>query len=201
MEKQTDRLQRIFREHGGILRTKQALALGIHPRDLYKQRDLGQIVQISRGLFVLPDADVANEHSFAIVARKVPQGVLCLLSALQFHNLTTQHPFEVWIALERTARAPKDIGIPIRFSHFSRESFSTGVETHLIDGVPVRVYSVAKTIADCFKYRNKVGLDVALEAFKEGWHQKRFTMNELSKYAQICRVNRVMLPYLEGMVA
>jgi predicted transcriptional regulator of viral defense system len=130
----------------------------------------------------------------------VPHGIVCLLSALRFHNLTTQSPAEVWLAIGIKARAPKVETLPLRIVRFSAAALAAGVEEHLIEGAQVRVYDPAKTVVDCFKYRNKIGLDVALEALRAGWQERRFTMDQLWRYAAICRMTTVMRPYLEGLV-
>jgi len=135
----------------------------------------------------------------AEVACRVPKGVVCLLSALRFHDLTTQAPFEVWLAIENKALAPKLDYPPLRIVRFSGESFTEGVEEHVVDSVTIRITCVAKTVADCFKYRNKIGLDVALEALREAWYQKRMNSDDLWRYAKVCRVANVMRPYLDGL--
>ena len=145
-------------------------------------------------------ADV-NGAGLAEVASKHPQVLVCLLSALAFHGLTTQAPFEVWVAVDNKARAPQFDYPPLRVARFSGPALTEGVAVHDIEGISVKVTSVAKTIADCFKFRNKIGLDVALEALKEAWHAKRVTMDELWHFGQICRVQNVMRPYLEGLTA
>jgi len=126
--------------------------------------------------------------------------VICLLSALNFHHLTTQLPFEIWIVIENKAWATKGKQIPLRFVRFSGDAFTAGVEEHVIQGLPVKVYDAAKTVADCFKYRHKIGLDVALEALRDGLRQRQFTVDQLWRYAGICRVQNVMRPYLEAVV-
>jgi predicted transcriptional regulator of viral defense system len=131
--------------------------------------------------------------------KRLPKGVVCLLSALRFHNLTTQAPFEIWMAIDRKARLPKVEGVPLRLVRFSGEALTEGVEHHMIEGVEVRVYSPAKTIVDCFKYRNKIGLDVALEALRECRRERRCTMDDLWRFARICRVANVMRPYMEAL--
>ena len=132
----------------------------------------------------------------------MPNGVVCLLSALSFHKLTTQLPFEVWMALDRKARLPKPgPGLAFRFYRFSGKALTAGLENHVVDGVPVKVYSVAKTVADCFKYRNKIGRDVALEALREAWRERRATSEDLHRYARVCRVENVMRPYMEALAA
>ena len=149
---------------------------------------------------MLADAELTENHSVAAACKRVPRGVVCLLSALRFHDLTTQLPFEVWMAVHPKARRPKLDHPPLRIVRFSGKSLSEGVEEHLVEGVSVRVYALAKTVADCFKYRNKIGLEVALEALREFWRDKRGTMDELWRYAEICRVTNVIRPYLESLI-
>ena len=159
----------------------------------------GRLQRVGRGLYALPDRPVSEHTALAEVARKHPQAIVCLLSALRFYDLTTQSPFEVWLAIPNKARAPKVGYPPLRIVRFSGEALTVGVEDHVIDGVPVRVTSVARTVADCFKFRNKIGLDVALEALQEAWRAKRVSMDELWRYATLCRVTNVMRPYMESL--
>ena len=181
----------------------------IRPRDL-TERGLptvaltrlvrqGRLQRVGRGLYALPDRPVSEHNALAEVARKHPQAIVCLLSALRFHDLTTQSPFEVWLAIPNKARAPKMDYPPLRIVRFSGAALARGVEDHVIDGVPVRVTSVARTVADCFKFRNKIGHDVALEALQEAWRAKRASMDELWRYATLCRVANVMRPYMESL--
>ncbi|GAB4245422.1 MAG: type IV toxin-antitoxin system AbiEi family antitoxin domain-containing protein [Thermoleophilia bacterium] len=186
-------------EERGVLRPRDLEELGISPRYLSVLRGQGLLDQPARGLYMLPDADVSEHISFAQAAKLVPQGVICLLSALVFHELTTQVPFQVWMAIAPGARLPKKGPIPIRVVRFSGPALTRGIEEHEIDGVPVRMYGSAKTIADCFKYRNKIGLDVAIEALRDCWSRRLCTMDDLWEYAQVCRVSRVMRPYLESL--
>lgn len=174
---------------------------GIHRQVLTRLVAEGQIERVARGVYRLPEQPITEHHGLALTAAAVPQGVICLLSALQFHGIGTQLPSEVWMALDRRAWRPKLTYPPLRIVRFTGEALSAGVETHRMEGRPVKVYGVAKTVADCFKYRNKIGLDVALEALREGWRARRFTMEELDRYAAICRVQQVMRPYLEALVA
>ncbi|MFQ5633222.1 MAG: transcriptional regulator, partial [bacterium] len=132
-----------------------------------------------------------------IASKLVPKGVICLLSALSYHKLTTQFPFEVWLAVDRLTRTPKTDTVPMRIVRFSGQALEAGIEEHEIEGITLRVYNPAKTVADCFKFRNKIGLDVALEALREGWKNKMFTMDDLWQFGKICRVANVMRPYLE----
>ena len=181
----------------------------IRPRDLTERRlptvaltrlvRQGRLQRVGRGLYALPDRPVSEHNALAEVARKHPQAIVCLLSALRFHDLTTQSPFEVWLAIPNKARAPKMDYPPLRIVRFSGAALTRGVEDHVIDGVPVRVTSVARTVADCFKFRNKIGLDVALESLQEAWRAKRASMDELWRYATLCRVANVMRPYMESL--
>ncbi len=155
----------------------------------------------ARGLYVLAGADVTEHHGLAAACRRVPHGVVCLLSALQFHRLTTQIPFEVWLALDRKARLPKVGHPPLRVVRFAAAALASGVEVHKLEGVTVRVTTPARTVADCFAYRNKVGTDVALEALRDCLRQKRATPDELYRAAEARRMKHVMRPYLEAMVA
>jgi len=183
----------------GILRSRDIEALGISRVFLSKLRKKGIIKKVSRGLYSLPNIDYSASHSLAEVAKQIPKGVVCLLSALSFHGFTTQLPHEVWIAIDVKARKPKWFGTPIRIVRFSGEALEKGIEKHRVYGIEIKVYCPAKTVADCFKYRNKIGLDVALEALREGRREKRFTMDELWKYAKICRVTKIILPYMESL--
>jgi len=159
----------------------------------------GKVVRIARGLYRLGNASVTEHHSLAQVFNKVPHGVLCLLSALWFHDITSQAPYEVWVAIDRKARQAVKDGLPIRYVTFSHNSINEGVEKYSIEGVPVNVFCIAKTIADCFKYRNKIGIDVAVEALKECQRKKKCSMNDLWRYAKVCRVTNVMRPYMETL--
>jgi predicted transcriptional regulator of viral defense system len=185
----------------GVLRPRDLKAHGLSREYLRRLEQRGLILRSSRGLYIPADADLTESHSLAEACKRVPHGVICLLSALQFHGLTTQAPFEVWMAIDGKARLPRIGYPPLRIVRFSGEALSYGVEEHWIEGVPVQVYSPAKTVADCFKYRNKVGLDVALEALRETWRERRATMDAIYRAANVCRVDRVMQPYLEAMVA
>jgi predicted transcriptional regulator of viral defense system len=184
-----------------LLRPSDAVARGHSRLYLAQLAQRGLVHKVSRGLYALPQRKASEFASLAEVASKYPQALVCLLSALAFHGLTTQAPFEVWIAVDNKARAPQMPYPPLRIARFSGPALSEGVELHNIEGVPVKITSVPKTIADCFKYRNKIGLDVAMEALKEAWSAKRVSMDELWHYGQICRVQNVMRPYLEGLTA
>jgi predicted transcriptional regulator of viral defense system len=183
----------------GVLRVKDLSEVGIHPEYLRRLCAKGVLVRIDRGLYVPADAQLSANAGLAQVARRVPHGVICLLSALRFHEIGTAHPFEVWIALDQGARRPRVEYPPLRVVRFSGKAFTEGVERRRIESVPVQVYNPAKTVADCFKYRNKIGLDVALEALRECLRSRRCTRAQLWQYAKICRVAEVMRPYLEAI--
>lgn len=155
--------------------------------------------KLGRGLFAHIDNEFDENQSTLEVCKRAPESIVCLLSALSFHKFTTQNPFEVWIALKVGAWTPKIDYPPIRVFRFSQKSFSVGFKEYDISGVKIKVYTPAKTIVDCFRFRNKIGLDVALEALHEGWRKRLFTMDELYKYGEICKVNKVMKPYLESL--
>ena len=184
-----------------LLRPSDAVARGHSRLYLAQLAQRGLLHRISRGLYALPQRQASEFTSLAEVVSKHPQALVCLLSALAFHGLTTQAPFEVWIAVDNKARAPRMPYPPLHVVRFSGPALTEGVELHNIEGVPVKITSVPKTIADCFKYRNKIGLDVAMEALKEAWIAKRVSMDELWRHGQICRVQNVMRPYLEGLTA
>jgi predicted transcriptional regulator of viral defense system len=182
-----------------VARARDLTGPGVHRAHLQRLEKRGQIVRAGRGLYRLADAELSEYESFLQAAKLVPQGVLCLLSALNFHELTTQDPFEVWLALPRGTHRPRITEPPLRIHFFSGAAFTEGIEEHTIEGVTLRVYNVAKTVADCFKYRNKIGLDVALEALRECRKARRATADEIWHYAEVCRVSKVMSPYLEAL--
>ena len=189
-----------FAEHHGILRTKEALALGIHPRTLYALRDAGEIERLSRGLYRLANLPPLSHPDLVVVAQRYPMATICLISALDFHGLTTQIPHVVDVAIEQGATRPSLDYPPLRIFHFSGEAWAAGVEVHELDGSEVRIYGPAKSVADAFKYRHKLGLDLALEALD--FYRKRtdFNVSELLRYARICRVENVLRPYLEALL-
>lgn len=198
MDTTAERLIDLARSQG-LIRPCDLAPLGIPRVSLTRAVRRGQLERVGRGLYGLPGREVSAHGSLAEVARRVPKGVVCLLSALRFHSLTTQAPFEVWLAIENKSLAPKLDFPPLRIVRFSGAALTEGVEEHVVDGVTIRVTGVAKTVADCFKYRNKIGLDVALEALREAWHAKRMTSEDIWRYAKICRVANVMRPYLDSL--
>jgi len=185
----------------GVVRPGDLEARGIPRGHIYRLLRQGLVEREARGLYVASDHEHTADHGLAQIAKNVPEGVVCLLSALQYHELTTQLPHEVWVAIPEKARRPRIEYPPMRVVRFSGPALTQGVETHNIEGVPVRITSVAKTLADCFKYRHKIGLDVALEALRDAWRERRTTMDQIGRFARVCRVERVMRPYLEALVA
>ena len=192
--------KRIFQDHGGILRTSQAISKGIHPRTLYEMRDSGVIERLGRGLYRLADLPPLGDPDLVSVSLKVPRAVICLISALAYHDLTTQIPHEVYLALERGMEPSRLKYPPVRIFWFSPKMFRAGIEFHEVDGFRVRVYSPEKTLADCFKYRNKIELEVALEALQRYQKHRGVNVDRLLHFARLCRVENVMHPYLEALV-
>ena len=187
-------------EEVGVLRARDLAAKRIPRAVLKRLCNQGELIRTGRGLYVSAIGDITENHSLAAVARQVPKGVICLLSALRFHGLTTQLPPDVWLAIPSQARRPKGAAASIRPVHSSGRALTAGVEEHVVEKVPVRVYCPAKTVADCFKFRNKVGLDVAIEALRDCWQQRKAKAEELRRYARICRVENVMRPYMESLI-
>jgi len=196
-----DKARAVFGEQGGTLRTSKALELRIHPRTLYAMLNQGVIVRLSRGLYRLADLPALGNPDLILVTSKSPNGVICLVSALAYHDLTTQIPHEVHLALPRGAEPPRLEHPPLRIFWFTGQAFTAGIETHTHDGVEVQIYSPEKTLADCFKYRNKLGLDVAVEALRLYREHRSVRASELLRFARICRVERVMRPYLEALLS
>ena len=199
-ESRFDRATKIFKKQGGILRTSQALKAGIHPGTLYAMRDSGKIEVISRGVFRLSNIPPLGNPDLVTVATRVPQGVICLISALAFHELTTQIPHEIHVALRRGAEEPRIDYPPVKTHRFTGEAFTAGMDIHDLDGIGVRIYSPEKTLADCFKFRNKVGLDTVIEAIRFYRERKKIKVDDLMRYASVCRVNKTMRPYLEAIL-
>jgi predicted transcriptional regulator of viral defense system len=189
----------LFRRHGGGLRMSEALRLGINRKTLYAMRDASVLEPVTRGLYRLASLEPLAHPDLVMVARRVPQGVLCLVSALSFHELTTQVPHAIDVAIERGTRKPRIDYPPTRFFWFSGPAFHEGIETHKLDHVSVRIYDPEKTLADCFRYRNQLGMDVVLEALRLWRERRRKKLDVLLKYARIRHVERAMRPYLEAM--
>lgn len=188
----------IFRDHGGTLRTGEALNLGIHQRTLYALRDSRLIEKLDRGLYRLAELPPLSDPDLVTVARKIPQGVVCLISALHFHDITTQIPHTVSVAVKRGTEPPRLQFPPTQIYFFSGQAFTAGIENHSIDDTPVHVYSAEKTLADCFKYRNKIGMDTVREAIQLYKSRRKPRPRDLLRFARICRVEKVMRPYLEA---
>lgn len=195
-----DRAIAVFKNHGGILRTAQALRLEIHPGTLYTMRDSGVLDVVSRGVYRLAGSSPLGNPDLVTVAARIPSGMICLISALAFHGITTQIPHAVHVALPRGAEEPRLDHPPIKTYRFSGDAYTQGVETHELDGVIAPIYSPEKTLADCFKFRNKVGLDTAVEALRFYRDRKHVKVEDLMHYAAICRVTKIIRPYLEALL-
>ncbi len=196
--KRPNRMSAVF-QGSTVKRSRELEAAGISRVQLQAAAKAGTVERVGRGLYRLPEAAVSENHSLALAAKRVPQGVVCLLSALRVHGLTTQSPHQVWLALPKHSWQPGATGLPLRFCWFSGPALTEGVESRHMEGVTVKVYSPAKTVADCFKYRRKIGLDVALEALSEARRERRCTVDEIMHFARICRVANVIRPYLEAL--
>jgi predicted transcriptional regulator of viral defense system len=185
------------RQH--VVRAADVRAHGWSPQLLQRLHQAGKLQRFARGLYGPPDAQITEHQALIEVCQRIPKAVLCLLTALRFHEIGTQQPFEVWIALPEGTQTPKLDYPSLRITRLRGPAYSEGIQTVLERGAPIRVYSAAKTVTDCFKFRNKIGLDVALEALKEAWASRKVTMDELYRFARINRVERVMQPYLEAV--
>jgi predicted transcriptional regulator of viral defense system len=195
-----ERALSIFRANGGVLKTQRAMKLGIHPRTLYALRDDQFLEQLDRGLYRVADGKPLDSPDFVTVALKVPKGVICLISALAFHRMTAQVPHAVYLAIEANDQAPALRYPPLRLFWYSKAVFEDGVTNVGMDGIKVRIYSAERTLADCFKYRNKIGTDVCVEALNLYRRRGRMKLERLEHYAKLCRVERVMRPYMEAIL-
>ncbi len=191
----------VFRQHNGILRTAEAIKLGIHPVHLYQLRDAGILEVLGRGVFRLASMPDFSEPDLVLVIKRIPQGVICLISALAYYELTTQIPHFVYIALPRTSRLPKPSYPPLRIFWYSKNAYEEGVEEISVSGFAVKIYNIEKTLADCLKFRQKIGMDVVLEAFKEYWRKGNTDLDKLYDYAKICRVEKILQPIIETIVS
>lgn len=189
-----------FAKETGVIRPRDLDKHGIDRRYLNLMHHRGLIDRVGRGLYVSKEIDLTERHTFVEVSSLAPKAVICLLSALNYHGLTTQLPSEVWVAIDRKAWLPKSSRIPLRVVRFSGQALHSGIQELQIEGVRVKIYGPAKTVADCFKYRNKIGLDIAIEALRDCYRKKKSTVDDLLRYAHICRVANVMKPYLEAIV-
>lgn len=181
----------------GVFRTRDFVSVGFSREYLRRLLVSGQVRQLGRGLYSTESFEGDNNQTLVEVSKRFPRGVVCLYTALRFHGIGTQSPFEVWLALPRGTNFPVEVNLPVRFCKYSGAAYTFGIEEHKAAGGIVRVYSAAKTVADCFKYRNKYGIDAAVEALRDGWKQKKFTAGDISAAAKVCRVERIMQPYLE----
>jgi len=183
----------------GIIRPRDLDEYQIPREYLSRFYQQGQLEKIGRGLYILPDLEIDENFSLAQVSKSVPNGIISLLSALRFHHLTTQLPYQVWIAIPNKSHQPLLQEVSLRVVHFSGKALSAGIEAFMISGVKVPIYNPAKTVADCFKYRNKIGLDVALEALREYWLKPASSLDEIWHYSKICRVTNIIKPYMESL--
>jgi len=200
MTNRFDRAITIFRNNNDMMRTGEAISAGIHPDTLYAMHKTGIIERVNRGLYRLSDSTPPQNPDFVFIARIIPEGVICLISALSFYDITLQIPHEVYIALPRGARKPKLDYPPVRIFRFIGEAFSEGINTVYIDNIPIRIYCMEKTIADTFKFRNQTGLDTAIEALRAYMDRKDKNLDVLMHYSKICRVNNVIRPYIEALI-
>lgn len=191
---------RILKRFSGTIRTAEVKKAGIHSRTIKRLVENGTLEKLSRGVYRLTERGDVSFSDLVIVASRIPQAIVCLSSALAFHEITTQIPHEVSIALSKGARTPRIDFPPITAHRFAEETLKIGVEEHNIDGVRVKIYCSEKAIADCFKFRNKIGMDIVLEALKLYKLRKKFDLQKLLKYAKICRVEKIMMPYLEALL-
>ena len=192
--------KKIFTDHNGILRASAAIGLGVPKHVLYEMVKTGELVREAQGIYRLSESDPLGNPDLVNLSLRVPRAVFCLISALYFHELTTQIPHQVYFALPRDVKTPKIQYPPTRVFHFSQEPYQAGIIEHVLDGVKVKIYDREKTVADCFKFREKVGMDVALEALRDYLRQPRPNVSLLLKYARVDRVEKIMRPYLEALL-
>lgn len=188
-----------FRDQGGTLRTRDLIALGVHTDALYALREGGQIIELGRGLYRLTEMDEADHPDLAVVAARAPNAAVCLISALSYHDITTQIPSSVHLAVPRGSYHGIKLSVPTTVYRFDPKTFEEGLETHRAGGMPLKIYSAARTVVDCFKFRNKLGLDVALEAMRLARQRKRVKNNDLLRYARMLRVEKPMSSYLQAI--
>lgn len=191
----------IFKKAGGILKMSEAISFGIHRRELYELRDKGILEVIGRGLYRLTTLPESSSPDFIPAAKKIPNGVICLISALAFHEITTQIPHFVYVALPRNARKPAINYPPMRYFWYSEKLLKTGVEKYKIDGCIIKIFDIEKTLIDCVKFRNKIGMDIVLEALKMYWHSKKADLDKLFKYAKLFRVEKFLKPVMEAIIS
>lgn len=191
----------LFKKNQGLLRTAEAMRLGVHPRIIYQLRDEGLLEQLAKGVYKLVEVPDFPEPDLVLVSKKIPRAVICLISALAYHEITTQIPHFVYIAIPTKSRQSRLDYPPIRYFHYSEKVYNAGVETKLIGGYPVKIYNIEKTLADCIKFRNKIGMDVVIEALKMYWQRKGTQINKLYEYAKLNRVEKILQPIMETIVS
>jgi len=194
-----DTALKVFHDKGGTLRTRDLIALGVHTDALYMLRDAGRVVELGRGLYRLAEIGEAEHPDLALVAARAPDAAVCLISALSYHDITTQIPSSVHLAVPRGSYHGIRLPIPVTVYRFDPKTFNKGLETHRVGGMPLKIYSAARSVVDCFKFRNKLGLDVALEALRMARQRKRVQNRELLHYARLLRVENPMSPYLQAI--
>jgi predicted transcriptional regulator of viral defense system len=195
-----DKAKEIIRNHGGVIHTSVAIRASVHPRIFYTLYKKGVLEQISRGVYRLTELPAISMPDLVTAALLSPKGIICLISALSYHEITTQIPHKVSVALEEGTRTPRIDFPPVQVYRFNKNAYHAGIEVHKIDSIDVKIYSPEKTLADCFKFREKIGMDVVLEALKLYRTKKRFKVDDIMKYARICRVEKIMRPYLEALI-
>jgi len=200
MKKKDERIYKVFKKHRGFARTKDILAAGIHTRNIKRARERGQLIQVKRGLYRLAEIPLISNQGFVDLARAIPEGVICLLSALSYYELTTFNPSVIAMAICRGSREPKINYPPVEFYHFSKKQFETGINKIEIKGHEIRIYNREKTICDCFRYRNKLGLDIAKEGLSEYLKRKDRSLEKLLEYAEICRIKPLLQTWLNAMI-
>jgi predicted transcriptional regulator of viral defense system len=199
-QRQKDRARHLLESHG-IMRLSELKAHGIHPPTLSRMVEEGAVIRTSRGLYELADAEFEISHSLAEMAKRVPKGVICLISALQFHEITLQNPRSIWMAIGEKDRKPNVTHLATRFVRFSAKALTVGIDTQIIDSVPVKIFDPAKTVVDCFRYRRSVGIDVALEGLRMALRSRKASPAKIADYARDLRIWSVVRPYLESMAA
>lgn len=192
---------KLFKKNQGLLRTAEAMRLGIHPRTLYLLRDEGLLEQLAKGIYRLIEVPDFSEPDLVLVCKKIPQGIICLISALAYHEITTQIPHFVYVAIPTKTRPSRLEYPPLRYFRYSDKVYNAGIETKLIGGYPVKIYNIEKTLADCVKFRNKIGMDIVIEALKMYWQRKSAQIDKLYEYAKINRVEKILQPIIETIVS
>lgn len=192
---------KLFKKNQGLLRTAEAIRLGIHPRTLYQMRDEGLLERLAKGVYRLVEIPDFSEPDLVLVSKKIPRGIICLISALAYHGITTQIPHFVYVAIPTKARPSRLEYPPLRYFRYSEKVYGSGVETHLVGGYPVKIYNIEKTLADCLKFRNKIGMDVVIEALKLYWQRKGPRIDKLYEYAKLNRVEKILQPIMETIVS